>query len=229
MWKRAAIAVIVVVASSLATGSCGGGGGGDGSDATVTLPPIYSDGALDGRINYHVPTGSDFIVQANLPPLVGDHDCVGAVDNGYGYRSFLCYPLGSIPAGANVTRATLRVWQTQVTSGGGAHDPYDHLGDLSLHHIALTNGTSLTGPDCTKAPEADMGILSTDASLGVKSRDVTSAVRADLLAGRTYSHFRIQFTVTDSDSDHWCEAVSLSDGEGNGGSDLPELVVTYAP
>ena len=221
--------VLGVVASiALTVGGCGGGGG-DGGSETITLPPIISDGALDGRIHYHVPTGSDFIVQANLPPLVGDHDCISGVDNGYGYRSFLCYPLDSIPAGANVTQATLRVWQTQVTSGGDAHNPYDHLGSLSLHHVTLTNGTSLTGPDCTKAPEADMGVLSTNATLGVKSRDVTSAVRADLLNGRTYSHFRIQFTVTDSDSDHWCEAVSLSDGEGSAGSDRPELIITYAP
>ena len=228
---RISCAVAVIAAAAFAGVACSSGG--DNTVQLTTLPAISSDGDMDGRIRYHVNTGTTFLVAPNLPIIVGDADCLfpQSANNGYGYRGFLCFPLSSIPAGANVTEVILQVPQTAVTSGASQENPYPDLGNLTVHHITLTNGTSLSEADCLKSPIANMGTLSTGAALGVKSLNVTSAVRTDLDNGRTYSHFRVQFSITDSDRDTTCENVTLNDGEEHAGAswDPPQILVTYQP
>ena len=75
----------------------------------------------------------------------------------------------------------------------------------------------------------NFGILSSDATLGYKSLDVTGRVVADVAAARLNSDFRLHtliFTDSDSfeDSSHW------DDGEDSFASgNVPQLFVTYTP
>lgn len=122
---------------------------------------------------------------------------------------------------STVVSATLRLYQLSV---GGS--PYTNLGNLVADHVDF--GTSIDGADFTGGTlTSNIGEISTSATLGWKTMDVTTYVQRDLDRGVTSSQFRLRFTKnTDSDGD-----VDLSDFESaenfGGTKSYPQLVVTY--
>jgi hypothetical protein len=67
-------------------------------------------------------------------------------------------------------------------------------------------------------------MLSTDATLGPKSLDVTAQVAADIAAGRTRSSFRLRFQTVVPDLTSG-RIASSGDAEGTYRSTSPTLVV----
>jgi hypothetical protein len=189
-------------------GACGGGGGG-GADLEVTLPSIA---ALDG------------IVESDGTVYEEDSYGIALGDGspGDGWRGFVTFDLGPVPAGADVLEATLRILQFGVEG-----TPYADLGGAVLvDHVDV--GATLDGGDYDRLAIAEnIGTLSTDATLEVKSLAVTSAVRADLAAARTRSGFRLRFPV-ESDVDPGGDYVNFNEQEDPDGSGVtPVLVVRY--
>jgi hypothetical protein len=90
--------------------------------------------------------------------------------------------------GKRIDSATLQFFQAEV-AGTLA---YGVLGNVVVDHIEYED--RLTPDDWFADPlEADIGPLSTDATLGYKSLEVASQVRADLDAGRDGSRYRLRF------------------------------------
>ncbi len=205
---RSLIGVLV-----LAVAGCGGSGGGHGT--TIAL---LSDPAVDGFATGGGGSSVGFV-------LVGDE-----VLND-GIRGLYRFSLATLPAGASVSAATLKVNQFESSTG----TPYDAalgLGNLSVESVDIGLGLDvLLDPDdyATAAFSAVPGSLSSSAALGSKSINVTAAVQADLAAGRLNSDFRVRFTV-ETNGDGSEDQVKLTSGSDNGGTGVfPTLVITYTP
>ena len=189
-------------------GACGGGGGGDGG-IEVTLPSIA---ALDGIVE----SGGTVYEQDAYGIALGD----GGPGNGW--RGFVTFDLGPVPAGATVLAATLRLRQFGVYG-----TPYTKLGGAVLvDHIDV--GTVLDAGDyASPAYTSDIGTLSTNGALEVKSLAVGPAVQADLDAARTRTAFRLRFPI-ESDVDAGYDYVNFNEQEDPDGSGVtPVLVVRY--
>jgi hypothetical protein len=108
-------------------------------------------------------------------------------------KTFATFTLPVLPAGAVIERGTLRATQGSVVAAPYAGGPM-----RTLHMAAsVIDATAFTA-----TPLAVLGDLSTDATLGVKSRDVTAAVRDDLthrVARGGRSQYRLEFAAVSSD------------------------------
>lgn len=137
-------------------------------------------------------------------------------------RGFVSFDLSSIPEGAKISKATLRLYQVKVFG-----NPYKAGGSLKVDH--LTYGDSLDDSDYGMAAlSASFVTLNTNPGMGWKEGDVTDRVRDDLSNARSRSQFRIHFntetTGGDSTGDFvFFEAAENSMGTGN----TPQLVVNY--
>ena len=195
-----------MVAGVVATTGCGGGSG--SSNVTVT---ILSTQAVDGMITDGGAVFPTFDLQ------------VGDTITNNSKRGFLRFSHAAIPVGTTIVAATLRVHQSIVFS-----TPYTAFGDVFVDHIDI--GALLDASDfASVAILTNFGILSSDATLGYKSLDVTGRVVADVAAARLNSDFRLHtliFTDADGvvDSSHW------NDGDDAFASgNVPQLFVTYTP
>lgn len=189
--------------------ACGGGGGDDGGGILVTIPSIAT---LDG------------IVESD--GTVYEQDAYGVAlgdgSPGDGWRGIVTFDLGPIPAGATVQEATLRLLQFGVQG-----TPYAKLGGAVLvDHIDV--GATLDAGDYDSAAySADIGTLSSNPTLEVKSLGVDAAVQADVDATRTRSAFRLRFAV-ESDGAPGADYVNFNEQEDPDGSGVtPTLVVRY--
>ena len=200
--------VVLGIALTPAAGCGGGGHGGGGGPVTVTLASVAS---VDGMIVDTPPPG----VFTTFDLQVGD------TSTNNSKRGFLRFLLSSIPPGAIIDSATLSVHQSVVNGV-----PYSALGAVTVDHMDI--GSVLDGGDFVGSVLFfNFGTLSTDATLGYKSLDVTSRVAADMAASKPDSDYRLHTagtTNSDSieDSSHWDDAED-SFGSGN----VPHLTVTY--
>jgi hypothetical protein len=187
---------------------CGGSGPGGGGPTTVVLLTLPAD---DGYIT------SD--------GLVVDDSMIRAGDNAANEsrRGFARFSLASVPSGATIVSAVLQLRQAGVTG-----DPYGSFGNVLVQHVDF--GPAVDATDFNSALIGlTPGALSTDATLGTKTIDVTARVSADVVAGRAQSDFRFKFssatTVTAdglSDSALFTEAGSIP-----GAPNAPQIVVIY--
>lgn len=179
---------------------------------TVTL---NSTASLDGWVQ------SDGVANANAGgPLVGDFE---QFSPGVGYRQFYSFDISTIPAGAHIVSATLRLYQAVVVGS-----PYVNLGNLIVDRVDI--GAALDGVDFNAAPlTANLGTLSTNATIEYKTLDVSTAVQADLGASRSKSQFRIRFSLRDFNNDGLRDLVQLTEAEDSccHVSKPPELVIEY--
>lgn len=197
--RRALLACGLVV--SLA--SCGGGSSG-GGEVTVVLKPLTGlAGAVDSVGT--VDTASAVVVGDDL----ADH----------GWRIVQAFSLAAIPEGAEILSAVYQNEQLEVVGA-----PYDTLGIVQMTSTDI--GASLGGEDY--APlifSLIYGTLSGDASLGVKTLDVTDGMRGQIDAGLTDRFdIRLSFT-TEEDSDGSFDQAVLY-GPARAG-DVPGIVVRY--
>ncbi len=197
-------AVVLVSALPLLSG-CGGGGTG-----SVTFT-IASTASVDGFV-----TNTAF-VDTGTPISAGDTD--GSFGNVA--RGFVQFDRSGIPAGATVLSAVLRLHQSAVFGV-----PYASLGNVVVDHVVI--GLSLDAADFGASPlQADVGVLSSNAVVGLKSLDVTAQVVADVAAARSSSDFRLRFPLG-SDANALDDYAQFNDGEDSFGNGiLPLLVVRY--
>ncbi len=134
-------------------------------------------------------------------------------------RMFFGFDLTTLPSDAIIVSARLQA----NDNGGGSGDVYESLGDLALDHVDL--GASLDATDFSSpALKSGIAILS-HVRAGAKEAEVTSALAADIAAGRTTSDYRARFpTLTDNDG-QLDTIVFLSDDFSPGLG--PRLVVVY--
>jgi hypothetical protein len=199
---------------------------------------LYGVSALDGYL-------SSWTTYVFPSPLY-----VGDGTNNEHFRGFLSFDLATgspsgVPATATaITAATLYVYQYTVTS-----DPYAPLGDVLAQSVDY--GTSLGSADlttpvlqyygrrctisCTPICRAlcltgwwdDEYTLSTAATIGYKSVDVTGKVERDRAARTTHgnrSQFRLQFQ-TDTNGNSAYNYAGFYSAES--ASNKPYLYVTY--
>lgn len=137
-------------------------------------------------------------------------------------RGFVTFDLSSLPAGAKVQKATLKLYQTKTIGS-----PYSVGGNLKLDH--LTYGDSLGNEDYASAALLSSFATLTDSSTNEwKDIVVTQAVKNDTDNARSTSQFRIHFTTEVKGGDvtgdfAYFESAENTEGTGN----IPELVVEY--
>ena len=191
---------------------CGGSGGGGGTPALVAN--LSGIAALDGTVSTHGTVLTD-----GGGPRAGDVD---SVLPGMFWRQFFTFDRSPIPVGATIVSAGLDVYQEAV-----AGNPYDTHGDLVLDY--LDYGTSLDAADYDLAAiTGGLGPISTTATLGWKTLDVTAEVRDALGAGR-HPQFRVRWSALFIALDGQDDFVVFGDAEGSWGtpSHPPLLKVVY--
>ena len=200
----------LVFATSLLVTSCGGGG--TPASVSVTL------GATPALTGYGSAQGDFFSTNEDL--FIGD--LISSLFGEEGIRGFVSFDLGPIPSGARVLSATLRL--TQIAVG---NPPYPSLGAILVDQTEY--GPVLDPGAYGRSFPSNQGFatLSTDATLGPKSADVTVAVQLDRAELRTQSQFRLRFTVETNGNGVGDQAVF---GEADPASnEQPVLIVTYQP
>ena len=189
--------------------SCGGGGGGGGSLHAFAFP---SNAFNDGYVSTQ-----PAVLRDSVSVVLGWDDL-----NEFVVRGFYRFLHTGIPAGAKIVSATLLTYQFDVFG-----DPYSALGGgVLVDHLDM--GEKLYVEDFDSAAlSSAIGVLSADATLGVKTLNVKSEVQADVDALRPYTDFRLRFPL-DSSSDRQSHFASFSDAEDAEATGFPPvLLVTW--
>jgi hypothetical protein len=182
--------------------------------STCTIAPsgpktitVYSNAANDGDV-----TSTGVVTSGDTSILVGD------LNNNTGLRGFIDF-VYSIPASATLTSATFYVYCTG-TAGG---DPVGRLGGgvIGEHLVYDTlDGTDYNAP----APGGDVaGTVTSDATTGWKTVDVTSHVQDDVWAALGRTQFRL-YCPTDIFVNGIADYFSFGSGEN---ATPPQLTITY--
>ncbi len=192
--------------------TCGGGGG--GGDDPVPLG-LLSVASLDGAVR-----SNGIVVTGFTEQFVGDAD---SSEPGVGSRQFFSFQVDELPPGATVQSAVLQVMQVDPDG-----DPFVTLGVLVVDHVNY-GGTLSAAAYAGLTLTSNIGTISNSELSGLRTLDVTEAVRADLLAARARSQFRLRFLVADSDNDANPDRVHFLDTDhAETLSEAPVLLVTLA-
>lgn len=193
----------------------------------VTPIVIGSTASLDG---YALST-SGVPSSATGSPATGDKD---SSNFGVGWRQLYSFDIAiaSILPATAITSATLRLYQCDV-----AGSPYglSSLGNVIVDHVNYGNIFDPFGSAYDGATAAsNIGTLSTTASLGYRSLDVTTWAQNDLTASRVRSQYRLRFSLFDSNADFNDDFAQFADAEdslcaGVATNQPPQLAVTLRP
>ena len=145
-------------------------------------------------------------------------------DTNLGQRAIMSVVLNQVPAGANVTKAVLKV-RRFISEG----NPFGKFGAMTVDHINAVSsisagnflGGTLTQSIATINPPAG---VNSNANLEL---DVTAQVKADLAAGRPISSFRFQFNNGPSLDGTFDQVFFFA--EQNDETMRPTVTVTIAP
>jgi hypothetical protein len=133
-------------------------------------------------------------------------------------RAFIGFSLASIPAGAIVQSALLRL-DVVATVG----DPIATLGPVVLDHVDL--GVGLSADDfATAASASAFANAVTDLSDGPREVDVAQRLQVALDAGTGFFDLRLRFALGDADGDGSTEAIAFRVATDD---PLPTIEVTY--
>jgi hypothetical protein len=206
----------LVLGIALLLACCGGGGGGGGDEPLYTAfhaAPEYDGVALS--------SGSVFFRPEEAFIFTGDLE--GSYSPGYRGRQVFAFHLGTPPVGVRVLRAELRLYQAVVEGS-----PFEKNGDVVVDHVDYVRDP---GPDTYDGQNLtrNVGTLSEGPALGLRTLDVTEAVRDDLAAGRPWSQFRTRFwqPIVLPILDHVNDYMRFTLAEGHPSGELPTLVVFY--
>jgi hypothetical protein len=137
-------------------------------------------------------------------------------------RGFVSFSLATLPSGANIVQATLRLYQVKVVGS-----PYTAGGILKVDH--LNYGDSLDSTDHSVAALlSGFASLSSTPAKEWKEVDVTVEVKDDIDAARSRSQYRLHFVTETTGGDVtgdfvYFESADNSEGTGN----TPQLVIKY--
>jgi len=136
-------------------------------------------------------------------------------------RGFVSFPLSSIPSGATIEHATLKMYQTSVENA-----PYTSGGDVKIDH--LNYGDSFDNTDYSiSSLSFNFAIFSNNPDVGWRETEVTDRVREDRQNSRKNSQYRLHFGTessggTDEEFAHFESAENT-----NGSNNVPQLVIRY--
>ena len=196
--------VLLICVAGLAT-SCGGGGSG-ASFSTFAFP---SNAFNDGYV-----TTQPAVLRDSVSVAVGWDGL-----NEFVIRGFYRFLHTGIPAGAKIHSATLWTYQFEVEG-----DPYAALGGgVVVDHIDMGEELYVEDFD-SPALSSAFGVLSTDATLGVRTLDVKTEVQADVDALRPYTDFRLRFPV-DAGEARSQDGVFFSDAEDGAATGFPPFLI----
>ncbi len=137
-------------------------------------------------------------------------------------RGFVSFPLSELPQGADISEATLKLYQTRLDG-----DPFTASGKLYLDH--LTYGNTLDDTDYgLPALTLNLTSLSSVKTSGYKEIDVTDGVKDDLANARSRTQFRLHFETELRGDTAEGDVVFFESAENALKSgNPPQLVVTY--
>jgi hypothetical protein len=209
---------MILIAAVLAITSCTPPG-----DDTQTLK-LYSEAALDGYVSWVDPgyAGTSTGVSVDIGDAGNDTD----------YSRFvISFDLASLPPGASIVSATLRVFQNDQHSGDSYLDnpPNDGLGPVFVDTISydapFLADADLLGGDVIGSG-ANIGTLATsfvpdtwhELDVTVSAQDEVSSLMTGRLQFRIYHHYDNDNDFVE-DTDCWVT--------GDAPANRPELIITY--
>lgn len=209
-------------------GSSGSSSGGSskGKDPQVTgnTYTIYSEPSMDGSVTWT--GGANYIASAADTSInIGDWDEGVMGGDETVTRGFISYDLSSIPAGAQIKSAVLRVYQNSNFSGDSYANPPAGLGDVHVGWVSYTVFDNTTW-DNGNWNANTIGILSTVFAADTwHTLDVTAQLIDELT---TYQTGRLQFTIRHEHENNNDGTTADTDGwvMGNSLTNQPELVIT---
>jgi hypothetical protein len=203
-------AILLSTSIACIAGACGGG-----ADRPLLIVTLASEPSRDGNVR-----NDGTVLTAGGAPFTGDID---ASTLGVYGRQFFSFFLEQIPPGALIESALLRLDQ-QAVSGS----PYLSHGALLLEHVDF--GPSLDAGDFDVAPLSGGLVLAPNATVGLKTLDVTALLQADLAAGRRRAQFRLRFATLTTDTDGENDCAFFADAENSvGGGTVPILEIRLRP
>jgi len=163
------------------------------------------------ELTRHVPLSGAQESDGGAPQTGSDIFYAGDTNTNLGVRFLISFALPDLPAGAELTSASLSAEQVSASTnifgvfGGGLETVRVRFAQLTGAYDAGDLGS--------------MGIFSNSAADGSRSLTVTSAVLDDLADGVTYSQFRFEFPLA-TDSDGLFDSLQFT-------RDSFELAMTY--
>jgi hypothetical protein len=135
------------------------------------------------------------------------------------YRGFVGFDIAEIPAAAQISKATLRLYQRTVSG-----TPYSVLGNIEIDH--LDYGATLTAESYNggNVYATYFGIMASNPLTEWKSLDVTEQVKKDR-AIHTSSQFRLHFSSETKGGSDTGDIASFSNT--NTVNEAPQLVIEY--
>ena len=195
--------------------SCSPGGAGN-------ITTLYSEAALDGYVTWQ---GS----ASYTGSFTGTSVSIGDDVSDWVTRCFVSFDMSSIPAGAQIDAATLRMYQNGTSSG----DSYSEPPGLGLGWILVNNTNYVTVPaptwedrfnDCTTGADIGIGPISTSFSPNTwHELDVTTSAVDEV---NSYHNGRLQFLLYHH-YEKSSNGVADCDGwvMGDSATNRPELVI----
>lgn len=220
--KKRGLFLVLLLVCLLGLVGCGGGSG----TAPTTLT-LKSEANLDGHIAHRFTDPEIYGIGNSTTPIQVGHSTSGVTK--IGNRGFVSFNLSSLPAGATIKSAILKVYQSSING-----DPYNKLGNIFVDHVSYESfdHAAAGDPARTKYEMAPLDntipagtFLSTDPTLGYKTLDVTAAVRADQSASRGRAQFRLSFQTEVVAEDSTSRLAYFYSGESD--TNQPELVIQY--
>jgi hypothetical protein len=186
--------------------ACGGSGGAD--PVTVSIP---SSAALDGDVS-----SAGVVATINTVGGVGDMD--GSTP-GLTFAAFFSFDISSIPAGVQVTGATLRI----RNNNDNGSPQVDH-GEVLVDDVDY--GSALDAADPVQVFASAFTVLDDDTFLP-QVLPMTARVAAAVAAGRPRFQLRLRYAIP-GDDDGANDVLFVLSGE-SAPEFLPLLSVTYQP
>ncbi len=176
-----------LMAAMCVLASCGGGDGDTGQDNIVepTLMTVTIDEPTGPVDNSTLGNWDNTLLG------VGEFGPANQLLNNW--RGIMSFDISEIPAGATIVSAELTAFQFQVNG-----DPYFNLGAMMVDHIAM--GPVMQGDAYSDFTiSLDVGTLSINGTVGVKTLDITGVVQSDVDAARGMTQLRLRFVVPNND------------------------------
>jgi hypothetical protein len=132
-------------------------------------------------------------------------------------KGFATFDISGLPEDIIELAAELQMYQVWIVG-----EPYDSLGDLTLHHVEYTD---MVIDEFDAPPLAEIGVFSDSPELGERKLDVSESVWNDYEAERETSQYRLEFEVANDLDDEPDGVMFLKHASDD--YPAPRIVVLY--